>query len=138
MKESCGRGLLVRRYPLQHPLAEQRPYRPPHVERHHAHEQASLVLYNHETFLRFRLGHPTCDSFASFVLERRVDRAMDTPTACVACRRSCETNRLSPDPKDWGECRVGEYAIVSSAFPHFGEEDCLVGTMGSGTLAHAI
>jgi putative pyruvate formate lyase activating enzyme len=33
-----------------------------------------------------------------------------------------------------GVCRTGSAAIVSSFNPHFGEEDCLVGTGGSGTI----
>ena len=71
---------------------------------------------------------------ASGEFERRVERVMDIWSACVACGRNCETDRLSSNPKDWGECRVGAQAIVSSAFPHFGEEDCLRGTRGSGTI----
>merc|ERR1712178_546054 len=55
-------------------------------------------------------------------------------SACVACGRNCEVNRLSEDPSDWGECRVGKYALVASAFPHFGEEDVLRGCHGSGTI----
>jgi len=31
-------------------------------------------------------------------------------------------------------CKVGRYAIVSSYFPHHGEEDCLRGWRGSGTI----
>jgi len=33
-----------------------------------------------------------------------------------------------------GVCRSGRYARVASAFPHFGEEDCLRGWKGSGTI----
>lgn len=31
-------------------------------------------------------------------------------------------------------CNTGRHAVVSSAFPHFGEEDCLRGRRGSGTI----
>ena len=31
-------------------------------------------------------------------------------------------------------CKSGRNAIVSSCFPHFGEEDCLRGWNGSGTI----
>jgi putative pyruvate formate lyase activating enzyme len=31
-------------------------------------------------------------------------------------------------------CNTGRHAVVSSAFPHFGEEDCLRGWNGSGTI----
>jgi putative pyruvate formate lyase activating enzyme len=40
-------------------------------------------------------------------------------------------NRLADDAKF---CRTGRHARVSSAFPHHGEEDCLRGTRGSGTI----
>ena len=30
--------------------------------------------------------------------------------------------------------KTGRFAVVSSAFPHFGEEDCLRGWNGSGTI----
>jgi putative pyruvate formate lyase activating enzyme len=40
-------------------------------------------------------------------------------------------NRLAGE---LGVCRTGRWAIVSSAFPHHGEEDCLRGTRGSGTI----
>jgi putative pyruvate formate lyase activating enzyme len=33
-----------------------------------------------------------------------------------------------------GVCRSGRHARVASAFPHFGEEDCLRGWKGSGTI----
>jgi putative pyruvate formate lyase activating enzyme len=33
-----------------------------------------------------------------------------------------------------GLCRTGRHAIVASHFPHFGEEDCLRGWNGSGTI----
>jgi putative pyruvate formate lyase activating enzyme len=34
----------------------------------------------------------------------------------------------------WAACKTGRYAVVSSYFPHFGEEDCLRGWNGSGTI----
>lgn len=71
---------------------------------------------------------------ASGELAWRAKRADEMWSACVACGRNCEVDRLSDDPADWGECRVGKYALVASAFPHFGEEDCLRGCNGSGTV----
>ena len=35
---------------------------------------------------------------------------------------------------EWALCKTGRYAWVSSHFPHFGEEDCLRGWNGSGTI----
>ena len=116
--------------------AEQQQKRTPHIvvrlERHHAHALTKPLrpvdiskVPAWPSYLRL---------LASGELERRVERAMDMWSACVACGRNCETNRLSQNPEDWGECRVGENSIVASAFPHFGEESCLVGTNGSGTI----
>jgi putative pyruvate formate lyase activating enzyme len=34
----------------------------------------------------------------------------------------------------WAACKTGRHAIVGSHFPHFGEEDCLRGWNGSGTI----
>ena len=50
---------------------------------------------------------------------------------CRACPRDCGVNRLEGK---WAACKTGRYAIVSSHFAHFGEEDCLRGWRGSGTI----
>jgi putative pyruvate formate lyase activating enzyme len=49
------------------------------------------------------------------------------------CARQCHADRLhEAQPKSF--CRTGRQAWVSSSFPHHGEEDCLRGTRGSGTI----
>ncbi|MBI4559750.1 MAG: radical SAM protein [Candidatus Hydrogenedentes bacterium] len=50
---------------------------------------------------------------------------------CAACPRNCHVNRAA---NETGVCDTGRYARVSSVFPHFGEEDCLRGWRGSGTI----
>ena len=50
---------------------------------------------------------------------------------CRVCPRRCKVDRLADRP---GLCRVGRHAVVASHFPHFGEEDCLRGRRGSGTI----
>ena len=45
--------------------------------------------------------------------------------------RNCHINRLQDEKR---VCNTGRHAIVSSAFPHFGEENCLRGWNGSGTI----
>jgi putative pyruvate formate lyase activating enzyme len=50
---------------------------------------------------------------------------------CCACPRNCHVNRMAGEMKI---CNTGRYARVASAFPHFGEEDCLRGWQGSGTI----
>jgi putative pyruvate formate lyase activating enzyme len=50
---------------------------------------------------------------------------------CRVCPRLCKVDRLADRA---GLCRVGRHAVVASHFPHFGEEDCLRGRRGSGTI----
>ena len=50
---------------------------------------------------------------------------------CCACPRNCHVNRMANETR---VCHTGRYARVASAFPHFGEEDCLRGWNGSGTI----
>jgi putative pyruvate formate lyase activating enzyme len=64
-------------------------------------------------------------------LHRRAERAIATLADCRACPRDCGVNRLEDK---WAACKTGRYAVVSSHFPHFGEEDCLRGWRGSGTI----
>ena len=64
-------------------------------------------------------------------LEARVEVALAELRDCRACPRNCGINRLKNETR---VCHTGRYAIVASAFPHFGEEDCLRGWQGSGTI----
>jgi len=66
-------------------------------------------------------------------LKRRADRAVAVLAECTVCARKCRVDRLN-DPKPHAYCHTGRRAVVSSAFPHHGEEDCLRGTGGSGTI----
>jgi len=50
---------------------------------------------------------------------------------CCACPRNCHVNRMANETR---VCHTGRNARVASAFPHFGEEDCLRGWNGSGTI----
>ena len=64
-------------------------------------------------------------------LDARVERALLELEDCRACPRDCRCNRLLNETR---ACHTGRHAIVASAFPHFGEEDCLSGSRGSGTI----
>ena len=64
-------------------------------------------------------------------LQRRVERALGLLESCTACPRDCRVNRLADK---FAVCKTGRYAIVSSHGPHHGEEDCLRGWAGSGTI----
>ena len=64
-------------------------------------------------------------------LEAKVEAAIAELGECRACPRDCGIDRLADQT---AACRTGRRAIVSSAFAHFGEEDCLRGLRGSGTI----
>jgi putative pyruvate formate lyase activating enzyme len=64
-------------------------------------------------------------------LNNRATRATAALEDCTACPRDCHVNRLE---NHWSACKTGRYALVSSYFAHFGEEDCLRGWRGSGTI----
>jgi putative pyruvate formate lyase activating enzyme len=64
-------------------------------------------------------------------LQARAKRAVAGLACCRACPRDCQVNRLAGK---WAACKTGRHAVVSSWFPHFGEEDCLRGWNGSGTI----
>ena len=65
-------------------------------------------------------------------LERRAARALELlGSPCRVCPRLCSVDRLADER---GLCRIGRSAMVASHFPHFGEENCLRGRNGSGTI----
>ncbi len=64
-------------------------------------------------------------------MAERVAAAMRELESCCACPRNCKVNRLANETKF---CKTGRYAVVSSAGAHHGEEDCLRGSRGSGTI----
>jgi putative pyruvate formate lyase activating enzyme len=65
----------------------------------------------------------------------RVDTALAELEECEVCPRNCRINRLEDETR---VCHTGRHATVSSAFAHFGEEDCLRGWRGSGTIFFAM
>jgi putative pyruvate formate lyase activating enzyme len=65
------------------------------------------------------------------LLDAKAEAALAELEDCRACPRDCGINRLKDET---AACFTGRHAVVSSAFPHFGEEDCLRGTRGSGTI----
>ena len=64
-------------------------------------------------------------------LPTRVEDALAELACCRCCPRDCEIDRLKDETK---ACFTGRHAILSSAFAHRGEEDCLRGRNGSGTI----
>jgi putative pyruvate formate lyase activating enzyme len=62
-------------------------------------------------------------------LARRASMLAATP--CALCPRACGADRAAGAR---GRCEAGTAPVVGAAYPHFGEEACLVGRGGSGTL----
>ncbi|GIW82198.1 MAG: radical SAM protein [Gemmatales bacterium] len=71
--------------------------------------------------------------FRSGEFAERVGQALASLEECTVCPRDCRVDRLH-DEAGKAVCRTGRYARVASYFPHFGEEDCLRGWNGSGTI----
>lgn len=67
-------------------------------------------------------------------LERRALAAREHLRSCDLCAWHCRADRLAGKT---GACKTGALARVSSYFPHLGEEDCLRGWRGSGTIFFA-
>jgi len=64
-------------------------------------------------------------------IRRRAEVAVQSLERCEVCPRNCRVNRLVDEAR---VCSTGRYARISSWFAHFGEEDCLRGSKGSGTI----
>ncbi len=104
------------------------------------------------------------DLHRSGELARRAEEAVARLEECVGCPRECRVDRLHalaprgrerdvimarqlfrrvtkpelrPHVQKGTSCFTGRRARVSSAFPHHGEEDCLRGSRGSGTIFFA-
>jgi putative pyruvate formate lyase activating enzyme len=70
-------------------------------------------------------------TFESGLLKEKIRKAYRLLSSCVLCPRRCKVNRLAGEK---GICKTGRLALVGSYNAHFGEEDPLVGSWGSGTI----
>jgi putative pyruvate formate lyase activating enzyme len=71
------------------------------------------------------------ETFKNGLLAKKIETARNILKSCTLCPRQCKVDRTDGET---GVCKTGEKAYVSSFNPHFGEEDPLVGTHGSGTI----
>ena len=71
------------------------------------------------------------EAYRDGILESNIIKGEALLKNCRLCPRNCEVNRYIEEGK---VCAIGKSALVSSNFPHFGEESCLVGSHGSGTI----
>jgi putative pyruvate formate lyase activating enzyme len=65
------------------------------------------------------------------LLQAKIEAAYEILSQCNLCPRNCLVDRHHGE---LGLCRTGDKPVVSSYGPHFGEEDPLVGSQGSGTI----
>lgn len=121
-------------------------------------------MHTHPAYTRFTVPRPEPAYMAlhrSGELQRRAKEAIASLRCCRVCPRNCDVDRLNaiggddaftvpsvgkavagkPLKKELpshiptgAACFTGRYARVSTWFPHFGEEMCLQGTKGSGTI----
>ena len=85
------------------------------------------------TFARAAAGFVPAyvEAYESGALRDKVDEALASLASCRVCPRDCDVDRLADER---AVCRTGRRAQVASASAHFGEEDCLRGWRGSGTI----
>jgi len=60
-----------------------------------------------------------------------LERLRELGSPCRLCPRECRARRAEGE---LGRCGVGPEPLLASFGPHFGEEPCLVGSGGSGTI----
>ena len=68
-------------------------------------------------------------------LYQRAVAALERLSHCMVCPRNCGVDRVA---NKTAVCHTGRHARVASYFPHRGEEDCLRGWNGSGTIFFAL
>ncbi len=74
---------------------------------------------------------PAYQKLTEHELQAKVEQSIATLESCKVCPRDCNVNRLEDKT---AVCKTGRLAQVASHFAHFGEEDCLRGRNGSGTI----
>ncbi len=62
---------------------------------------------------------------------RQVRAAYELACPCRLCPRQCRVDRPAGER---GYCGIGALPVVAASGPHHGEEGCLVGSGGSGTI----
>ena len=88
-------------------------------------DRASFVISSRDFEPAYLALHRTGE------LRRRAEEAVSRLSHCLVCPRDCGVDRLA---NKTAACHTGRHAQVSSYFAHRGEEDCLRGWMGSGTI----
>ncbi|MDQ2052004.1 radical SAM protein [Natronolimnohabitans sp. A-GB9] len=74
---------------------------------------------------------PNYQALSDEAFEERCTDLWERYADCDLCAYECHVDRTAGQE---GTCQVDDTASVSTYFPHFGEEDCLKGHNGSGTI----
>ncbi len=74
---------------------------------------------------------PNYQQLSDDEFEQRITDLWERYADCDLCAYECHVDRTAGQE---GTCQVDDTAYVSAHFPHFGEEDCLKGHNGSGTI----
>ncbi len=74
------------------------------------------------------------ETFRRGDLAGKIEESRRIVSNCIFCERRCGIDRTAAER---GNCLSGARASVSSAGPHHGEEACLRGASGSGTIFFA-
>ena len=74
---------------------------------------------------------PSYQSLSASEWDERIAAAEALASPCMLCPRKCKADRRAEKK---GFCGAGNELVVSSIFPHHGEEPPISGTKGSGTV----
>ncbi len=96
--------------------------------------QAVAPVHDTSRFVADDVEPAYLDLYRRGLLEARVEAALEELRDCCVCPRDCHVDRLADERS---LCHSGRHAPVASVFAHFGEEDCLRGHNGSGTIFFA-
>jgi putative pyruvate formate lyase activating enzyme len=69
--------------------------------------------------------------YESGELDNRIQTLNKRLKSCVVCPHHCKVDRFN---NERGFCRAGADMVIDGYGPHYGEEEVLVGTGGSGTI----
>jgi len=93
--------------------------------------QTGVAMLVQARAVRERIQPAYLHLYESGDLGERVERALLALRSCQACPRNCRVNRLEDR---FAVCKTGRHAVVASYSAHLGEEACLRGWKGSGTI----
>lgn len=80
------------------------------------------------------MAYPSYLNLSKVEWQERIEAAWKLLNPCRVCPRRCGVNRLKRTDPTLGFCQTKDEIKVFDCHPHFGEEACLRGNFGSGTI----